>query len=208
MTTQTLNDQAAEVLLKSCPFCGSKPVKELGKRGSCQLHGETYQPIVIRCKRQDCPAKPKIEGGDIYNGAEEKAVRAVSKLWNTRVNAAKDAEIAALRSDLAIEREAFEAADESDRNWEEMYLAKEKEIAALKERAKELTIRLEAIESIAEFATPDSTLYYIYRIAKGRKIDNVMVNDRLREENTTLRAQLETAKKEIEQLRSKENASN
>ena len=78
------------LFLKECPFCGSKPFIELGKRGSCQLHGEPYQAIVIRCKKHECPAKPRIEAGDIYNGGEGKAKNEAANIWNTRTGATHD----------------------------------------------------------------------------------------------------------------------
>jgi len=74
--------QASE--LEKCPFCNSQPYFGLGKKGNCQLHGEPFQSVVIFCKKHECPAKPKVEGGDIYNGGEAKARIEVAKLWNRR----------------------------------------------------------------------------------------------------------------------------
>jgi len=73
--------------LEKCPFCGSTTYIDLGKKGSCQLHGEPFQSIIIHCKKHECPAKPKVEGGDIYNGGKEKAIKEVSIKWNTRTAA-------------------------------------------------------------------------------------------------------------------------
>ena len=70
--------------LKDCPFCGEKPFIEDGKRGNCQLHGEPFQPIVIRCHCRSCPARPAISAGDIYNGGRDKAILEAAKVWATR----------------------------------------------------------------------------------------------------------------------------
>lgn len=74
--------QASE--LAGCPFCGSRPFFGLGKKGSCQLHGEPFQAVTIYCKKHECPAKPLVSGGDIYNGGEAKARIEVAKMWNKR----------------------------------------------------------------------------------------------------------------------------
>ncbi len=55
-----------ELELLPCPFCGSRAVIELGKRESCQLHGEPFQGVVIRCKKHECFAKPKIEADKLF----------------------------------------------------------------------------------------------------------------------------------------------
>lgn len=70
--------------LKSCPFCGSKAYFGLGKRFGCQLHGESSQAVTIRCQNKECPAKPCVSGGDIFNGGEEKARIEVAQKWNNR----------------------------------------------------------------------------------------------------------------------------
>lgn len=70
--------------LLPCPFCGNAPFVVLGKRGNCQLHGEPFQAVVIRCKKHDCPAKPLVSAGDIYNGGEQKARGEAAKVWNRR----------------------------------------------------------------------------------------------------------------------------
>lgn len=89
MTNQnTLRDAthttAAGEGLLPCPFCGSKPRVELGKRGSCQLHGEPFQAVLIRCAKHECPAKPSVADGDIFNGGERKARQEAIAAWNTR----------------------------------------------------------------------------------------------------------------------------
>ena len=72
--------------LVPCKCCGSRPFIDKGKRGSCQLHGEPFQAILIVCKKRECAAKPKVEGGDIFNGGEQKAKLEAIDKWN-RVNA-------------------------------------------------------------------------------------------------------------------------
>ena len=72
---------------EGCPFCGSQPRIERGKRGSCQLHGEPFQGVVIRCAKHECPVKPKVQAGDIFNGGEEKAKQEAIQIWNTRIPA-------------------------------------------------------------------------------------------------------------------------
>ena len=67
-----------------CPFCGSKPIVELGKLTSCQLHGEPSQAVVIRCKSNECRAKPSVSAGDKYNGGEAKARGEAITVWNKR----------------------------------------------------------------------------------------------------------------------------
>ena len=71
---------------KTCPYCGSIPYVDLGKQGSCQLHGEPFQAVLIHCKNYKCPAKPRVEAGDIYNGGNEKAWAKAIQLWNTRAD--------------------------------------------------------------------------------------------------------------------------
>lgn len=60
---------AARKKCKPCPFCGDIPFIDLGKQGSCQLHGETFQAVIAHCKKHECHAKPRVQAGDIYNGA-------------------------------------------------------------------------------------------------------------------------------------------
>lgn len=69
---------------KPCPFCGSIPYIDLGKRGTCQLHGEPFQSVLIHCKKHECPAHPSIAAGDIYNGGKELAEDEAIEKWNTR----------------------------------------------------------------------------------------------------------------------------
>lgn len=70
--------------LEPCPFCGSNPHISLGKKGSCQLHGEPFQSVRIHCDKRECLFKPSIQAGDIFNGGKEKATEEAAKLWNTR----------------------------------------------------------------------------------------------------------------------------
>lgn len=69
---------------KRCPFCGSVPYIDLGKRGNCQLHGEPYQSVIVHCKNTSCAARPSITAGDIYNGGKPKAEDEAIALWNRR----------------------------------------------------------------------------------------------------------------------------
>lgn len=71
---------------KICPFCGSIPFVEQGKKGNCQLHGEPFQAVVVHCKKHECPAKPRISAGDIFNGGYEKAADEAISLWNRRAS--------------------------------------------------------------------------------------------------------------------------
>lgn len=71
---------------KTCPFCGSIPYIGLGKQGSCQLHGEPFQSVIVHCKSPVCYARPSISGGDIYNGGKEKAELEAIKIWNRRAD--------------------------------------------------------------------------------------------------------------------------
>ena len=68
-----------------CPFCGDTPYIDLGKRGTCQLHGEPFQSVIIHCKKHECPAKPSISAGDIYNGGKAQAENDAIKKWNKRL---------------------------------------------------------------------------------------------------------------------------
>lgn len=75
--------------LLPCPWCRCQPKINLGKKHHCQLHGEPSQGIVIKCDWKDCPAKPSIEAGDIYNGIgdaiyKDKATQEAISIWNTR----------------------------------------------------------------------------------------------------------------------------
>jgi len=76
------NSQTTELL--GCPFCGSLPRVELGKKGSCQLHGEPFQPVIVRCADHDCFANPKVQAGDIFNGGEVEARKTAINKWNRR----------------------------------------------------------------------------------------------------------------------------
>jgi hypothetical protein len=67
-----------------CPFCGRKPRVELGKKGHCSLHGEPFQPALIRCTTTDCPAKPQVQAGDVFNGGLAQATNEAIAKWNTR----------------------------------------------------------------------------------------------------------------------------
>lgn len=69
---------------KPCPFCGFLPYVDLGKKGSCQLHGEPFQSVLVHCKKQECPAKPSIQAGDIYDGGKDKAEEEAVAKWNRR----------------------------------------------------------------------------------------------------------------------------
>lgn len=70
--------------LKPCPFCGSKPVVEQGKVHYCQLHGDPFQAVIIKCKNSGCPARPKVEDGDIHNGGFHQARDKAASSWNNR----------------------------------------------------------------------------------------------------------------------------
>lgn len=72
------------VELKNCPFCGSKPKLFLGKKRSCQLHGNPYQGIIIKCSNPYCIAKDGSEFGDVFDGGEQKARQEAVDKWNTR----------------------------------------------------------------------------------------------------------------------------
>ena len=87
MTTDT------KVLVSNCPFCGSNPRIEDGKKAYCQLHGDPSQPVVIRCADGSCPSNPCVKGGNIFNGGRPKAVGEAIRRWNTRVTSAIEAEL-------------------------------------------------------------------------------------------------------------------
>jgi hypothetical protein len=55
----------------------------LGKKGSCQLHGEPMQSVTLAC-RMGCRVRPSVSGGDIFNGGESQARNEVARIWNTR----------------------------------------------------------------------------------------------------------------------------
>lgn len=85
--TNTIEDKPLSVArqkCKSCPFCGYAPYVDLGKKGSCQLHGEPFQSVRVYCKNHDCAAKPNIFAGDIYNVGKDKAEDEAISLWNRR----------------------------------------------------------------------------------------------------------------------------
>lgn len=75
---------ASELKLLPCPFCGAIPRVELGKKGHCSLHGEPFQPVVVRCATSDCPANPQVSAGDIFNGGRASAQAKAVTLWNRR----------------------------------------------------------------------------------------------------------------------------
>ncbi len=58
--------------IRNCQFCGKKPVFGLTKKTGCQLHGDPVQYVTLGCKFSDCPAKPSVLGGDIYQNGEGK----------------------------------------------------------------------------------------------------------------------------------------
>ena len=68
--------------LKSCPFCKGEAKIFLGKLQHCQLHGEPFQYVLIKCKSgyHTC----QVTGGDVYNGGRELATEEAIKAWNTR----------------------------------------------------------------------------------------------------------------------------
>ena len=79
------NDQTQTTKnLLPCPFCGSIPIYSLGKRGSCQMHGDPFQAVIVRCNNSRCPANPRVEAGDVYNGGEAQAKAKASEKWNER----------------------------------------------------------------------------------------------------------------------------
>ena len=65
-----------------CPFCKKAPIFGRAKKTSCQMHGEPMQDSLLSCENRDCPAKPSVRGGDIYNGGEHKARLEAVKKWN------------------------------------------------------------------------------------------------------------------------------
>lgn len=73
-----------QTTVQPCPFCGSNPRVERGKKGHCSLHGDPFQPIIVRCAAAKCPAKPHVAGGDVFNGGEAGARAAAIARWNTR----------------------------------------------------------------------------------------------------------------------------
>lgn len=86
-----------------CPFCGGdKPKIFQGKKGSCQLRGEPYQSIIIKCEKDRCPVKPKVEAGDIYCGGYEQAKRAAVAKWNTRADDTKENHSTKIKPDCEL----------------------------------------------------------------------------------------------------------
>ncbi|WP_306127922.1 Lar family restriction alleviation protein [Roseovarius sp. MMSF_3350] len=77
-----MTDEAPELL--PCPFCGVPPRIRLGKKGSCQMHGDPFQPVVIECDYSQCRRVVMVSAGDVYNGGEQKARREAAEAWNTR----------------------------------------------------------------------------------------------------------------------------
>lgn len=72
-----------ELKLKPCPFCGGIPRFDLGRREHCQLHGDVSQAVRLYCYH-DCPARPAVIAGDVYNGGLDKAKAEAAALWNKR----------------------------------------------------------------------------------------------------------------------------
>ena len=75
-----------------CPFCGATPHRQLGKRYSCQLHGDPLQDHIIRCPHL-CAQRTA--------SSKEAAIAA----WNQRTT---PAEVAALKREVERLRGALE----------------------------------------------------------------------------------------------------
>lgn len=67
-----------------CPFCGSIPEVGLAKKTYCSLHGDPSQEVFVRCKKHECPARPKVSHGDVYNGGFDNAKKEAIEKWNAR----------------------------------------------------------------------------------------------------------------------------
>jgi hypothetical protein len=92
--------------LKACPFCGGRARKELGKRKTCQLHGDPYQDTIIRCPLNNCV---RMEGAEAV----------VIAKWNSRptpaiVEGLKRWEYEYEMGNLTKALEGFEREHESD----------------------------------------------------------------------------------------------
>jgi hypothetical protein len=69
--------------LKPCPFCGGRARKELGKRKTCQLHGDPYQDTIIRCPLDNCVRMEGVEAVVIakWNSRPTPAIVEGLKRW-------------------------------------------------------------------------------------------------------------------------------
>lgn len=74
--------------LKPCPFCGSTPKIELGKKQYCQTHGDPSQEVIVRCPNRYHTVI--VGAGDVYNGGEAKAREEAIERWNTRTGESND----------------------------------------------------------------------------------------------------------------------
>jgi hypothetical protein len=72
--------------LLNCPFCGAKPKLGMGQKGHCQLHGEPFQPVTIKCSNGYCIASGGVSVGDVYNGGHQAANDKARKKWNQRAD--------------------------------------------------------------------------------------------------------------------------
>ena len=70
-------------VLVACEFSGIKPEIGHAKITHCSLHGDPAQEIFVRCKKHDCPARPKVSAGDVYNGGVEKAREEAILKWSS-----------------------------------------------------------------------------------------------------------------------------
>ena len=67
--------------LKNC-ICGAGAFWQLGKLRHCQLHGEPYQSVFVKCTNSQCSYE--VEAGDVHNGGQELAFSEAVTVWNTR----------------------------------------------------------------------------------------------------------------------------
>lgn len=79
-----MSEQVKHTPTRDCPFCGSIPEIGLSKKTYCSLHGDPSQEVFVRCKKHDCPARPKVSHGDVFNGGFDKAKQEAIEKWNTR----------------------------------------------------------------------------------------------------------------------------
>lgn len=96
--------------LLPCPFCGGKPRVDLAKKTFCQLHGEPSQAVKVYCYH-DCPARPSVESGDVFNGGEAKAREQAIAAWNRRAPASVPEDVAGVVERLRGYRPANEWGD-------------------------------------------------------------------------------------------------